>query len=224
MRKTVLLMASMALALVLVSGVAWAVTKTCKANADWCVGTNDRDLLIGSDEKDKIYGLDANDTLRGKGGDDNLFGGEGEDTIEGGEGRDYITRQDTGADKINGGDGGDYLEDASYSCTPSDCVDDRNLIVGGNGEDYIYGHNRLQGGPGDDHIYGAYVYKNGVTREITGGDGTDRIRSGGVANDTIRVRDNEHDVVSCGGGTDKVFFDKGIDSVHPLNCEERIGG
>ena len=100
----------------------------------------------------------------------------------------------------------------------------RNVLVGGNGGDCIYGHGRLQGGSGDDYISGAYIFNEGVSREITGGGGNDRIRSYSDVDDTIGVRDNERDTVACGPGTDKVFFDRGIDSVNPLGCEERIGG
>jgi Ca2+-binding RTX toxin-like protein len=75
MRKTVLLLAAMVTALVLVSGVAWAVTKDCTARADYCIGTNERDILNGSEERDRIFGLDANDKLFGNGGNDSLLGG-----------------------------------------------------------------------------------------------------------------------------------------------------
>jgi hypothetical protein len=35
-------------------------------------------------------------------------------------------------------------------------VGDRNLLVGGEGGDYLQGHNRLYGGPGNDEVYGVY--------------------------------------------------------------------
>jgi len=31
------------------------------------------------------------------------------------------------------------------------------------------------------------------------------------------------DNVSCGGNEDTVYFDKGVDSVNPANCENRVG-
>jgi hypothetical protein len=54
MRKTVLLLTAMATALLLASGVAWAVTKDCEAGADFCVGTDEPDTLNGSEERDKM--------------------------------------------------------------------------------------------------------------------------------------------------------------------------
>jgi Ca2+-binding RTX toxin-like protein len=100
--KTVLLLASMALAVLFVSGVAWALTKYCVAEEDFCVGTNQADTLKGSEEKDRIYGLKGNDTLSGNGG---LVGGKGDDLIGGGEGSD-TAGHGPGADKIyaEGGD------------------------------------------------------------------------------------------------------------------------
>ena len=116
-----------------------------------------------------------------------------------------------GTERVNGGD--DFMGDRVG----------RNVPVGGNGGDFIYGHGGLQGGPGPDYITGSSVADEGAPREITGGGGSDRIRSYGNVDDVIRARDNEPDVFSSGDGTDKVFFDKGIDSVNPLGCEERIG-
>ncbi len=217
MRKSVLLVASLALALLLVSGVALAITKTCKINAERCKGTDNPDLIIGSEGWDTIYGLGANDILRGKAGNDHLLGGKGQDTIEGGADADTINKQTEGRDGINGGDGNDHLVDYSSPCERG-CESDRNLLVGGGGDDYIVGHNRIQGGPGDDFIIGYYVSEASAFREITGGGGNDRIQSKEEVDDTIYVRDGERDHVSCGNGTDTVYFDEGIDVIK-TNCE-----
>jgi Ca2+-binding RTX toxin-like protein len=77
MRKTVLLVASMALAMLLVSGVAYAITKNCRAGADFCVGTNNEDTLNGSEVRDRIYGLKADDKLYGNGGNDGFLAARG---------------------------------------------------------------------------------------------------------------------------------------------------
>jgi hypothetical protein len=53
---------------------------------------------------------------------------------------------------------------------------------------------------------------------LKGGPGLDLIR-GDVSADTIYAQDGEKDTISCGGGTDTVYFDRGIDSVNPVNCE-----
>jgi hypothetical protein len=86
----------------------------------------------------------------------------------------------------------------------------------------MYGHNRLYGGPGDDTVVGYYARGKGERyRTLNGGSGNDRIRSYSGANDTIYAVDGERDRISCGQGTDTVYFDRGVDSVNPLNCENR---
>ena len=47
--------------------------------------------------------------------------------------------------------------------------------------------------------------------------------SEGGTNDTIYVSDGERDTVSCGGGKDTVYFDKGLDKFRlHSGCENRI--
>lgn len=70
MRKTVLLLASMALAVLLASGVALAATF-------W--GTDGNDYIRGTDNADTILGLDGRDVLEGRGGGDMIKGGPGSD-------------------------------------------------------------------------------------------------------------------------------------------------
>ena len=42
-------------------------------------------------------------------------------------------------------------------------------------------------------------------------------------NDTIYVSDGQRDTIGCGGGTDTVYFDKGIDKfVDNSGCENRV--
>jgi Ca2+-binding RTX toxin-like protein len=65
-RRVVLVLAAMALALVLASGVAFAMNK---------VGTNGPDTLRGTGRADNLSGRGGNDDLFGKGGSDNLLGG-----------------------------------------------------------------------------------------------------------------------------------------------------
>jgi hypothetical protein len=84
MRKPVLLMASMALAMLLVSGVALAAIVNCEEGASDCVGTNNPDTLNGSDGEDWMYGLRGDDKLYGNAGGDPIRGGRGNDTIRGG--------------------------------------------------------------------------------------------------------------------------------------------
>ncbi len=216
----------MTLALVLVSGMAWAITKDCRAGADYCMGTNDPDTLDGSEEGDKIYGKNANDRLFGNGGNDTLRGGEDNDTEKGGAGRDNLGSGEPGDDKLYGGAQADHIVDYSYDYAAD--TDDLNVLSGGGGDDYLYGHNRLDGGPGDDDIEavsqsGGFAEGGAAPRTLTGGSGNDHIVSTERYDDTIYARDGERDRISCGGGEDTVYFDKGIDEVNPINCEHRIG-
>ena len=57
--KIILLVASIALAVVLASGVAWALTKIGTDGRDTLVGTNGVDTLVGKGGNDRIYGLAA---------------------------------------------------------------------------------------------------------------------------------------------------------------------
>lgn len=100
MRKTVLMLASAALAVLLGSGVALAVTKQC--GSDKCVGTSESDRLLGNGRPNWMVGRDGNDTLKGFDGADYLYGSEGNDWVVGGN--------SWGPDQINGGPGKDRLE------------------------------------------------------------------------------------------------------------------
>ena len=47
--------------------------------------------------------------------------------------------------------------------------------------------------------------------------------SEGETNDTIYVSDGKRDVVDdCGGGTDTVYFDEGLDDVDQTSCENLV--
>jgi Ca2+-binding RTX toxin-like protein len=67
MRRTIVLLTTMALTLLVASGVALAVTK---------IGTNGPDTLKGTNGADNLLGKGGNDVLYAVGGMDNLVGGE----------------------------------------------------------------------------------------------------------------------------------------------------
>jgi Ca2+-binding RTX toxin-like protein len=72
MRRAILMVATMALTLLVASGVAWAVNK------------------IGTDGPDTITGTNGDDNLIGKGGNDRLFALDGRDNLLGGPGKDVV--------------------------------------------------------------------------------------------------------------------------------------
>jgi Ca2+-binding RTX toxin-like protein len=135
MRRVVLVLAAMALALLLASGVAWAVNKIGTNVPDTLRGTNGADNLIGKGGNDRLFALDGRDTLLGgpgkdwvdthpnkfRRGDKNLQGGPGNDIVVGGRGSDNVL-DDAGndlladgpgrefsLDKVSGGDGTDVI-------------------------------------------------------------------------------------------------------------------
>jgi hypothetical protein len=94
MRLTIVLMATMALTLLVASGVALAVTK---------IGTNGPDTLKGTNGADNLLGNGGNDVLYAFGGKDNLLGGEGKDWVLGGNERRALG----GVKNLEGGPGND---------------------------------------------------------------------------------------------------------------------
>lgn len=115
MRRTALLLTAIALALVVVSGVALAVSQT---------GTNQANTLTGTTADDKLAGGGGLDTLRGLQGDDELYGDHGADTLKGGGGDDLL-EGGRGPDTLEGGLGADFLNAADGSGDDKiDCGDD----------------------------------------------------------------------------------------------------
>ncbi len=172
MRRLVLLLAVMAAALVLASGVALAVNR---------VGTNGPDTLRGTDGSDNLSGLGGEDRLLGKGGEDNLSGGAGKDVVLGGD-----ERRPGGGDKNLDGGGGNDVVAAGRGSDNASGGDGNDLLIDGNlGES---SRDDLSGGPGKDVI----VVDNVPTVKdlVACGSGFDRVladRKDAVAPDCERV-------------------------------------
>ena len=98
MRKTVLLVAVMVLAMVAVSGVALA---------DNIEGNGANNRLVGTNGKDTISGGGGDDGIFGRGGADRLFGDSGNDDVHGGKGDDRL-QVGLGQDDLFGGAGNDF--------------------------------------------------------------------------------------------------------------------
>ena len=186
------------------------------AGDDTLKGDNDRDTLEGGPGMDKLYGGDGNDILRGDDGDDELHGNQGIDHIYGGRGNDII---DGGwhTDWVWGDDGNDTIQGGPD--------DSRDIISGGNGDDYI------EGGDGDDYIHGGGgrdTLKGGNHSDrlwgddgndtlegqhgvdyLYGGSGTDILR-GGSHNDHLWGGDH-NDTLEGGTGADQLYGEKGND-------------
>ena len=117
-RKTIGILAALALGLLLTGGVALAKFVACTGGK--CVGTESSDTIQGLDSRstrDEIFGLGSrdnifanagDDTVNGNSGDDEIGGGAGGDTLSGNGGNDSIIG-DTGQDKMFGGGGNDRV-------------------------------------------------------------------------------------------------------------------
>jgi Ca2+-binding RTX toxin-like protein len=156
MRRIVLLTASMALTLLLASGVALALN-TIRCDGGKCNGTPRNDRMLGTAKRDIMYGFKGEDSLLGEGGNDDLYGFDGRDVIIGDAGADKVSGSD-GIDSLSGGGGPDSLN-------------------GGNGVDYLYngpGNDRVFGGPdgSSDELYMAGRDAGGDDL-FNGGDGAD---------------------------------------------------
>ena len=132
MRRTILLVATMALALVMASGVALAVT--------YKIGTNGPDTLRGTNGADTLIGKGGNDILLALAGNDRLLGGDGKDFLLGGS----VAEPLGGNKTLRGGDGNDALLGGL----------DSDTMVGGDGNDFMFGGDFDQAPFAKDTFYG----------------------------------------------------------------------
>ena len=137
MRRVVLVLAVMALALLLASGVAWALNEIGTDGPDTLRGTNRADNLLGRGGQDDIFGLGGRDNLVGGPGRDNLFGGSerspqaGDKNLAGGPGNDVVF-SGLGSDDMLGGAGNDLLADVVGSREGQ-----KDKVSGGAGNDVV---------------------------------------------------------------------------------------
>jgi hypothetical protein len=88
--RALLIVATMLLGVLALSGVALAIAKTCTTTA-LCVGTDGPDRLTGTDSANQISGLGGPDTISGRGGDDTISIADGyEDDVNCGAGTDTV--------------------------------------------------------------------------------------------------------------------------------------
>ena len=162
-RRLAVLLMTMAMALVVCSGIALAAVNNCSGGD--CLGTPEDDTLNGSVGEDFIHGLGGSDDISGFGGNDVLyaysgvfdFSGGGNDQLRGGEGNDRMYG-DTGNDTLYGDAGVD------------------ELLGTGGGED------ALDGGEGDDHLAANWLGSRDV---IAGGEGADFIEVSDQTKDIV---------------------------------------
>jgi hypothetical protein len=139
MRRLPLLFATMAMALVLSTGVAIALTVDCTAGRG-CVGTDEPDTLNGSAGDDDMDARQANDEIFGNDGHDWMQGDayaptdsstDGDDRVFGRAGYDGMVGYG-GSDLLSGGDARDFIEAIENSNNPGE-----DTVYGGGGNDFI---------------------------------------------------------------------------------------
>ncbi len=115
MRRAVILLTTVAVAIVVGSGVALAATIRC--DGGHCSGTNRPDSIFGTNRHDAVFARDGGDFVSGRGRADDLNGEDGNDEVLGGWGDDWVKggRHDDdvagglGNDRITGGSGANII-------------------------------------------------------------------------------------------------------------------
>jgi Ca2+-binding RTX toxin-like protein len=137
MRRTMLLLGTMALTLLVASGVALALTR---------IGTDGPDTLRGTKGDDNLIGQGGNDTLLSLAGDDTLLGGPGKDVVNGGS----LAQPFAGNKNLVGGEGNDAVQ-GGLGSDNSVAQEGNDLMVGGEFEPPAV-KDTLSGGAGNDVI------------------------------------------------------------------------
>lgn len=196
MRKSAVLLATMALTVLLASGVALAATFR---------GTDGNDTIVGTEKADQIFGLGGKDDLEGRGGGDVIHAGPGIDRGSGEDGNDTIY--------LGPGNDGEALPP---NCSPSGVCfgSNRGDYAGGLGKDVMYG------GAGDDEMVGDRVvasfysdFSGGADimygeggNDFMDGDAGSNTLYGGAGRDILATTNNEYSEVWYGGtGDDRLI-------------------
>jgi Ca2+-binding RTX toxin-like protein len=155
-RRAIVLLTTMAVVLVVGSGVALAATIQCVVGTT-CLGTTAADTMSGTDLGDFMFGKAGADTMHGSGAGDTLQGDKGSDHIYGGSGDDIS------------------LWGGALTATNTNPDDSADYVHGGRGNDTIYGGlaqggvDRLYGEGGNDIIDSSQRHQEDfkpVTKEI----------------------------------------------------------
>jgi Ca2+-binding RTX toxin-like protein len=210
MRRTILLLSTMMLALLMAGGVALAANIQCLGGP--CVGTEENDQITGSQVDDFIEALGGRDHVTARPGDDYVNGGGGSDEITGGEGGDILLRG-RGPDEIGGGPGTHEGEPrVLFVCNITD--DSAGIDATAVGNQHVSGdegNDRLTAGRDNDFLQGGAGRNdhsgNGGDDcfELTGAE-NERV-SGGDGDDIVDVNDGNGDDIFCGAGHDTVLAD-----------------
>ena len=184
----------------------------------------DHVVLGGTPGDDIIVSSEGDDTVYGDEGNDRLDGGFGNDVIMGGAGDDIITDMG-GDDNLQGGDGNDVINAGTMEA--GSVIG--NLILGGNGKDFIITPEDISttfGGQGDD-----FIYSDKVALPPTGNEGDDWIEWGtqdGAPGDNFSpfLLDDVpgNDIFVGAGGFDEMIGEGGDDIFVGSDAQDKMDG
>ena len=137
MKRSILLIASLMLALLVLTGVAFAQDWARKVCDITCQGTDGDDRLIGTANPNTIRGLKGADFVQGRAGGDTLYGDPGGDAVYGGNGQDKVYGG-LGNDYVNGGSAEDYINAGAGNDTIAAKDGFEDQIYCGTGFDGVY--------------------------------------------------------------------------------------
>ena len=127
MRRVIILLAVITIAVAAVGGVALA--KTIRCHGGNCFGTNRADTIFGTNRHDAIFARGGGDFVTGRQMNDNLNGQNGNDRAFGGRRNDWVNDRLTGGSGHNTIRAGDGMRDL--------------IICGNHSRNFIYFDPRL---------------------------------------------------------------------------------
>jgi Ca2+-binding RTX toxin-like protein len=221
MRRTALLFAAMLLALVVFSGVALAVTKSCEALVE-CFGTRKADTLNGSEGRDFMFGKGRGDTLNGLADSDLLYGQGGADKLFGGPGLDSMTGGPAN-DALSGGEDADsyYFGDGWGKDSLADGATDGNMVF------FVKGPEQDQQVPVTANLTIKLI--SGEGPEVKNASGTNTIEweahaiahvLSGTGDDHISGNASANTIASTAGGADTISTGGGDDVINVVDHSE----
>ena len=181
-------------------------------DADTLAGGGGNDSLVGDAGNDALLGQSGNDTLFGNTGDDLLSGGGGLDQLNGNEGTDTVSYQIDAEDKDGFGGGLGFDISLKHNVTRKlndlSFIEDRlssiENVIGSDAADKISGDtndNILIGGGGNDTIYGdSPLFPEDASNDVLGGGGGIDSIFGGNGTDTVSYQLDAEDKDGFGGG------------------------
>ncbi|BCJ43451.1 hypothetical protein GCM10010168_42390 [Actinoplanes ianthinogenes] len=197
---------------------------------DTLIGGSAQDLLFGGSGADRLYGLGGDDNLYGEtgadvlsgdAGNDSLTGGLGNDLEYGGAGNDSFAQANNDesapdADWLSGGAGTDQI---SYAWRKRAITADSDGARGDDGHrgegDTLLSFETIIGGLGDDHLYGTNGpdHLSGLAgNDVIVGYGGDDVIDDYAGNNKLYGNDG-NDVIESGTGTDLISGGAGVDTV-----------